>query len=47
MNIFVICNVSFLCFEVVSWLKINLSKSEIIPIGEVDDVEKFGQYSLV
>jgi hypothetical protein len=30
---------SFLCFEAVSGLKINLSKSEIIPIGEVDDIE--------
>jgi hypothetical protein len=29
----------FLCFEAVLGLKINLSKSEIIPIGEVDDVE--------
>jgi hypothetical protein len=29
----------FLCFESVSGLKINLSKSEIIPIGEVDDID--------
>jgi hypothetical protein len=29
----------FLCFEAVSGLKINLLKLEIIPIGEVDDVE--------
>jgi hypothetical protein len=29
----------FLCFEAVSGLKINLSKSKIIPSGEVDDVE--------
>jgi hypothetical protein len=29
----------FLCFEVVSGLKINLSKSEIVPVGDVGDVE--------
>jgi hypothetical protein len=29
----------FLCFEAVLGLKINLSKSEIIPVGEVVDVE--------
>ena len=29
----------FLCFEAVSGLNINLSKSDIVPIGEVDDVE--------
>ena len=29
----------FLCFEAVSGLKINLSKSEIVPIGEVEDVD--------
>jgi hypothetical protein len=29
----------FLCFESVSGLKINLSKSEIIPIGEVNDID--------
>jgi hypothetical protein len=28
----------FLCFEAVSGLKINLSKSEIVPIGDVGDV---------
>jgi hypothetical protein len=28
-----------LCFKVVSGLKINLSKSDIVPVGEVDDVE--------
>jgi hypothetical protein len=28
-----------LCFEDVSELKINLSKSEIVPVGEVGDVE--------
>jgi hypothetical protein len=28
----------FLCFEAASGLKINLSKSEIVPIGEVQDV---------
>jgi len=31
------CN--FLCFEAVSGLRINLGKSELVPIGEVDDVE--------
>jgi len=31
---------SFLCFEAISGLKVNLSKSEIIPIGEVEDVER-------
>jgi hypothetical protein len=25
----------FLCFEVVSRLKINLSKSELVPVGDV------------
>jgi len=30
---------TFLCFEVVSRLRINLGKSELVPIGEVDDVE--------
>jgi hypothetical protein len=36
-----LCNLCglFLCFEAVSGLKINLSKSKIIPSGEVDDVE--------
>jgi hypothetical protein len=29
-----------LCFEVVSGLKTNLSKSEIVPVGEVGDVEE-------
>jgi len=28
----------FLCFEVVSRLKINLSKSELVPVGIVDDI---------
>jgi hypothetical protein len=28
-----------LCFEAVSGLKINLFKSDIIPVGEIDDVE--------
>ena len=28
-----------LCFEAVSGLMINLSKSDIIPMGEIDDVE--------
>jgi hypothetical protein len=30
---------TFLCFEAVSGLRINLSKSELVPIGEVEDVE--------
>jgi hypothetical protein len=36
-----ICNLRclFLCFESVSGLKINLYKLEIIPIGEVDDID--------
>jgi len=29
----------FLCFVVVSGLKINLSKSEIVPVGNVGDAE--------
>jgi hypothetical protein len=29
----------FLCFEAASGLKINLSKSEIVPIGEVQNIE--------
>ena len=29
-----------ICFEVVSGLKINLKKSEIIPIGVVEDVDR-------
>jgi hypothetical protein len=33
----------FLCFEAVSRLKINLSKSKIIPIGEVDVVENLAR----
>jgi hypothetical protein len=37
-NIFIICDV-FLCFEAVLGLVINLLKSEIIPIGEVDDID--------
>jgi hypothetical protein len=28
-----------LCFEAISGLKINLSKSEIVPVGDVGDVE--------
>jgi len=31
------------CFEALSGLKINLSKSEIIPIGEVDDIESLAR----
>jgi hypothetical protein len=30
---------TFLCFEAVSGLRINLGKSELVPIGEVKDVE--------
>jgi hypothetical protein len=30
---------TFLCFEAVSGLRINLGKSELVPIGEVEDVE--------
>jgi hypothetical protein len=30
---------TFLCFEAVSGLRINLGKSKLVPIGEVDDVE--------
>ena len=29
----------FLCFEVVSGLKINLAKSKLVPVGNVDHVE--------
>jgi hypothetical protein len=29
----------FLCFEAVSRLRINLAKSELVPIGAVEDVE--------
>jgi hypothetical protein len=29
----------FVCFEVVSGLRINLGKSEIVPIGKVENVE--------
>jgi len=30
----------FLCFEAASGLRINLEKSEFVPIGEVEDVER-------
>jgi len=30
-----------LCFEAVSGLRINLSKSEIVPVGAVRDVEEW------
>jgi hypothetical protein len=33
----------FLCFEAASGLRINLRKSEIVPIGEVEDVEGLAQ----
>lgn len=29
-----------LCFEAVSWLKINLTKLEFVPIGNVDNVDE-------
>jgi hypothetical protein len=29
----------FLCFEAVSGLKVNLAKSELVPVGNVDDVD--------
>jgi hypothetical protein len=29
----------FLCFEVVSGLKINLTKSELVPVGNVNNVD--------
>jgi hypothetical protein len=32
---------TFLCFEAVSGLRINLGKFELVPIGEVEDVESF------
>jgi hypothetical protein len=31
----------YLCFEAASGLRINLSKSEIVPIGEVENVDSF------
>ena len=35
-----LCNLRslFLCFEVVSSLKTNLAKSEMVPVGNVDNV---------
>jgi hypothetical protein len=42
MNISVIFVASFLCFEVVSGLKINLSKSELVLVGK-DGVEGLAQ----
>jgi hypothetical protein len=33
----------FLCFEAASGLRINLGKLEIVPIGEVKDVEQLAQ----
>lgn len=32
-----------LCFEVVTGLKVNLNKSEIVPIGPVHDITAFGE----
>jgi hypothetical protein len=36
-----VCNLrcTFLCLEAASGLRINLGKSEIVPIGEVEDVD--------
>jgi len=36
-----VCNLrcTFLCFEAVSGLRINLGKFELVPVGEVEDVE--------
>lgn len=31
------------CFEVVAGLKVNLGKSEMIPVGEVDDIDSLAQ----
>jgi hypothetical protein len=31
----------FLCFEAVSGLKINLAKLELVPVGNVDNVDGF------
>jgi hypothetical protein len=31
--------IDFLCFEAVSGLKVNLTKSEIVLVGNVGDVE--------
>jgi hypothetical protein len=36
---FEICSVFFICFEAASGLRINLEKSELVPIGEVENVE--------
>jgi hypothetical protein len=33
----------FLCFEVASRLRINLGKSEIVPIGEIEDAKGLAQ----
>lgn len=38
MNISIIY-VLFLFFEAVSGMKINLSKLELVPVGDVDDIE--------
>jgi len=35
-----------LCFDTISGLRINLAKSEIVPIGEVEEVEYFWLISL-
>jgi hypothetical protein len=35
-----ICGVYSYVFEVVSGLRINLAKSKIVPLGEVEDVEE-------
>jgi hypothetical protein len=36
---FEICSVFFICFEAASGLRINLEKSELVPIGEVENVD--------
>ena len=33
----------FLCFEAVSRLKVNLAKSQIVPIGEVENVDRLAR----
>ena len=29
-----------LCFEALFWLRVNLDKSDILPVGEVENVDK-------
>jgi hypothetical protein len=42
-NKFDICNVSFYALGATSGLRINLEKSEIVPIDEIEDVEGLAQ----